>query len=45
MAIATAILQPLEGGGRDYDRLVADWRTSVGDTIRQEYLAEIQHKA
>ena len=29
----------------DYDRLVADWRTSVGDAIRQEYLAEIQHKA
>jgi putative aldouronate transport system substrate-binding protein len=28
----------------DYDQLVADWRTSVGDTIRQEYLTEIQRK-
>ncbi|MBV8718113.1 MAG: extracellular solute-binding protein [Chloroflexi bacterium] len=28
----------------DYDQLVSDWRTSVGDTIRQEYLSEIQHK-
>jgi hypothetical protein len=24
---------------------VNDWRTSVGDTIRQEYLAEIQKKS
>ncbi len=29
----------------DYDTLVNDWRTSVGDTIRQEYLAEIQKKS
>jgi putative aldouronate transport system substrate-binding protein len=29
----------------DFDQLVADWRKSVGDTIRQEYLAEIQHRS
>jgi putative aldouronate transport system substrate-binding protein len=29
----------------DFDQLVSDWRTSVGDTIRQEYLSEIQRKA
>jgi len=29
----------------DYDTLVSDWRTSVGDTIRQEYLAQIQKKS
>jgi putative aldouronate transport system substrate-binding protein len=29
----------------DYDQLVSDWRNSVGDTIRQEYLSEIQRKA
>jgi putative aldouronate transport system substrate-binding protein len=29
----------------DYDQLVADWRKSVGDTVRQEYLADIQNKA
>jgi len=28
----------------DFDQLVSDWRTAVGDTIRQEYLTEIQHK-
>jgi putative aldouronate transport system substrate-binding protein len=28
----------------DYDQLVSDWRTSVGDTIRQEYLTEIQRR-
>jgi putative aldouronate transport system substrate-binding protein len=28
----------------DYDQLVSDWRTSVGDTIRQEYQTEIQRK-
>jgi putative aldouronate transport system substrate-binding protein len=26
----------------DYDQLVADWRTAAGDTIRQEYLGEIE---
>jgi putative aldouronate transport system substrate-binding protein len=29
----------------DFDQLVADWRRSVGDSIRQEYLAEIQHRS
>lgn len=29
----------------DYDQLVGDWKKSVGDTIRQEYLTEIQHKS
>jgi putative aldouronate transport system substrate-binding protein len=29
----------------DFDQLVSDWRTSVGDTIRQEYLSEIQKKS
>jgi len=29
----------------DYDQLVSDWRNSVGDTIRQEYLSEIQRKS
>jgi putative aldouronate transport system substrate-binding protein len=28
----------------DYDQLVKDWRTSVGNTIRQEYLSEIQKR-
>ncbi len=28
----------------DYDQLVADWRKSVGDAIRGEYLAEIQKR-
>jgi putative aldouronate transport system substrate-binding protein len=28
----------------DYDQLVSDWRKSVGDTIRQEYQTELQHK-
>jgi len=28
----------------DYDKLVNDWRTSVGETIRKEYLAEIQKR-
>jgi putative aldouronate transport system substrate-binding protein len=29
----------------DFDQLVNDWRTSVGDTIRQEYQAQIQRKS
>lgn len=29
----------------DYDQLVSDWRNSVGDTIRQEYLTEIHRKS
>jgi putative aldouronate transport system substrate-binding protein len=28
----------------DFDQLVSDWRTSVGDAIRQEYTTEIQRK-